>query len=733
MHRILLASALISITVCPVVHAGQPAPAKAPPVTKGQTMDYGPFLFYTVDRPSEDKDAKEPIHTNKGLMIKVAPDACILYDTELLRVSSAWTGGTLDLSKTNIGQLKGDFPAKLVGTVAFTTPEKMGWSVAKEFTDPRPKPHGPLPRESGFFRGLYVHGDKVILAYNIAGVDILEMPGFEDGAFTRTFHIAANKQHLNLLACSPKRPVALLMPSLTKLQDKTGAIKTNDFSGFEFQANSGALLAKIVYKDVPSSINTPVLDLSTLISGGPPRFAQTITTVGEEGKSDGPFAVDTLTLPDDNAWGAWMRPTALDMLPDGRLAVSTMNGDVWIVSGVGETLQSLTWKRYASGLFEPLGLRVVDGKIYVTCRDRIVRLVDVNNDGEADFYENFNSDSHTFDSYHDFTFDLQTDSVGNFYYVKGGNQVGWDLDDHSVVVKVSKDGAKREYIARGFRAPNGMGMGPKGELTVSDNQGHWTPASKINWIKPGGFYGFRGDPRRKNPNHATQTPDKMDPPLCWIPHAMDNSSAGQVWVPPNTWGPLAGHMLHLSYGKGTLHYVMTQDSGGVMQGATIKLPLAFASGIQRARFSPKDGHLYLCGLKGWQTSGNKDGAVHRVRYTGKPLYQPIDFAATPDTLTISFSQPLDPKSVDVDAFTVEQWQYKWQSEYGSKDYSIEDPTKSARDPVTIKTAQLSPDGKTVTLNIPGLKPVMQMSVKAKLQAKDGTPLPVEIYNTINKL
>jgi len=717
MRHILLAFAVISITV----FAGQPA--KAPPVTKGQTMDYGPFLFYTVDRPI---DAKDVEHTNKGLMIKVAPDACILYDTELLRVSCAWTGGVLDLSKTNIGQLKGDFPAKLKGTVAFSTPEKMGWSRSADFTDPRPKPHGPLPREAGYFNGLYVHGDKVILSYNVFGTDVLEMPAFNAGHFERNFYIAKNAAPLTLFIADADVHAAV----------RSDGVKSVDGGKrITIDASSEPLSFKFVYsengKRLFDVLKAP--DLSALIKGGPARFAQTVTTVGEEGKSDGPFVVDTLTLPDDNAWGAWMRPTALDILPDGRLAVSTMNGDVWIVSEVGETLQSLTWKRYASGLFEPLGLRVADGKIYVTCRDRIVRLNDLNNDGEADFYENFNSDSHTFDSYHDFAFDLQSDSEGNFYYVKGGNQVGWELDDHSVVVKVSKDGAKREYIARGFRAPNGMGMGPKGELTVSDNQGHWTPASKINWIKPGGFYGFRGDPRRKNPNHAAQTPDKMDPPLCWIPHAMDNSSGGQVWVPPNTWGPLAGHMLHLSYGKGTLHYVMTQDVGGTMQGATLKLPLNFASGIQRARFSPKDGHLYLCGLKGWQTAGAKDGAVHRVRYTGKPLYQPLDFAATKDTLTITFSQPLDPKTVDTEAFAIEQWQYKWQSEYGSKDYSIEDPTKAARDPVTVQKVELSADKKTITLTIPGLKPVMQMGIRAKLQAQDGTPVPVEIYNTINKL
>jgi len=39
----------------------------------------------------------------------------------------------------------------------------------------------------------------------------------------------------------------------------------------------------------------------------------------------------------------------------------------------------------------------------------------------------------------------------------------------------------------------------------------------------------------------------------------------------------------------------------------------------------------------------------------------------------------------------------------------------------------------VTLEIPAIKPVMQMHVKFRIKAADGTPLPLEIYNTINRV
>lgn len=692
---------LLATLILPLVSVS--AGEKVRPITKGQTMDYGPFLFYTVERKLE---AKKFDFSNKGVTIKAGPQANINYDTELLRVHSAWTGAFLDLTQTNIGQLKGDFAARIPGTLAFSAPPTLGWSKTAEFTDPRPLGHGPIPREIGYYKGIYAHGNKAILSYNIYGIDVLELPGFENGVFTRTIQIGKRDAELHL-----------------RVHEKSVVIP----------ANTAGNTVKIVCAPEPK-VEASDVDLTKLFNDFPPRFAQAVTTVGVNGKEEGPFVVDTLTLPDDNPFGAWMRPTALDFFSDGRVAVSTMNGDVWVVSGVHDTLQSLTWKRFAAGMFEPLGLRVVDDVVYVTTRERIVRLHDMNKDGEADFYENFNSDTHTFDSYHDFTFDLQTDPEGNFYFVKGGNQVGWDVDDHSVVVKVSKDGTKRDYIARGFRAPNGMCVGPEGQITVGDNQGHWTPASKISWVKNGGFYGFRGDPRRKNPNHLKQTPETMDPPLCWIPHSQDNSSGGQVWVPKNHWGPLAGQLLHLSYGKGTLHGVLVQDAGGVMQGGTWKFPLEFASGIQRARFNPKDGHLYLCGLRGWQTAKSLDGCVQRVRYTGKPVYAPVGLIVQKYGIDITFSQPIDGTGIDAETFGVEQWQYKWSADYGSPDFSIEDPTKKGQhDPVTVKSVKLSDDKKTVTLEIPDIKPVMQMGIKGKIKAADGTPMNVEIYNTINKI
>ena len=53
------------------------------------------------------------------------------------------------------------------------------------------------------------------------------------------------------------------------------------------------------------------------------------------------------------------------------------------------------------------------------------------------------------------------------------------------------------------------------------------------------------------------------------------------------------------------------------------------------------------------------------------------------------------------------------------------------DPGEGKSAQLSEDGKTVFLEVPGLRPVMQMRIRYDLDAADGAPMRGEIHNSIH--
>jgi len=150
--------------------------------------------------------------------------------------------------------------------------------------------------------------------------------------------------------------------------------------------------------------------------------------------------------------------------------------------------------------------------------------------------------------------------------------------------------------------------------------------------------------------------------------------------------------------------------------------------------NPKDGQLYLCGLRGWQTDGTRDGAVCRVRYTGKPLYMPLDARVVGGGLEITFSQPLDKETAeDPGSYGIEQWNYKWSADYGSPEFSVKDPSKVGRDEVEVEGATLMPDGKTVFLKIPDIQPVMQMQVSVDVDTTDGKTITDTLYLTIHRV
>lgn len=479
----------------------------------------------------------------------------------------------------------------------------------------------------------------------------------------------------------------------------------------------------------------PPQDLQPLTRGGPQKWQETVSTRPSViGGTDGPFIAEAITVPHDNPYHSWMRLGGFDFFDDGRrAAVCTWQGDVWIVDGIGPDLDAqstLTWRRIASGMFQPLGLKIVDGDIYVTCRDQITVLRDVNGDGETDYYENFNNDHQVTDHFHEFAVGLQTDADGNFYYAKcARHALEAVVPHHGTLLKVSKDGSKTEIIARGYRAPNGVCVNDDGTFFLSDQEGHWTPKNRINWVKPGGFYG------NMMAYHDGRDVDDFEPPVCWIHNDYDRSPAEQVWVTSDKWGPLTGSLVTLSYGTGEIHLVLHEKVDGVMQGGLVRLPVAdFPTGVIRGRFHPGDGQLYACGLFGWSSNKTAPGGFYRIRYTGRPVHLPISMHATRDGLTITFTEPLDRESAtNYRNWSASRWQYRRTQNYGSEDYRISSRARRGRDRVRIETVELSDDNRTVRLRIRDMQPAMQMEVRYQIKSAAGDDLSSLIHHTVHKL
>ena len=333
---------------------------------------------------------------------------------------------------------------------------------------------------------------------------------------------------------------------------------------------------------------------------------------------------------------------------------------MWIVEGQPGKAD-LRWQRIATGLFQPLGLKIVDDKIHLICRDQLAVLHDLNGDGETDFYECLNNDHQVTEHFHEFAMGLQTDADGNFYYAKSGRHaLKAVVPHHGTLLRVSRDGAKTDILATGFRAANGVCLNPDGSFVVTDQEGFWNPQNRINWVTldPSGKPKFYGN--MFGYTDVTDSSDSaMEPPLCWITNAFDRSPAELLWVTSDRWGPLKGSLLNLSYGDGKVFVVPHERVGGVMQGGMIELPLPpFPTGVMRGRFHPSDGQLYLCGLFAWAGSAIHPGGLYRLRATGQPMHLPVGLHATKSGLKLTFTEPLDRASLDAKNVQIKTWSLK---------------------------------------------------------------------------
>jgi glucose/arabinose dehydrogenase len=734
----------------------------------GPGMDYGPFLSCAViSKPGAKFDNNtgnfDGDVTARGFLIKLADDwsAGAVFDSDNLRISAAWRGAPLKFTGVIFDGAHGPSPT-LASPPVFQTPHGPGWAKDGSFKDPRADtiaplpPPGPLPKDWGRYTGLYLNGGKAIFSYTVGKTPVLETMDLEGDAFARTLQVSASDAALELMiaTAAPDLHVdAVGLPEGAKIVTQDHQVRLQLPPGrrgpFKILLQGGGDATKDAFAERVKS-SPQAADLSALTKGGAPRWADPIETKGVLSKDKGPYVVDVLTLPEKNPWRAKMRIGGIDFFSDmTRAAVCTWDGDVWIVSNIDSSLEKLVWKRFATGLYQPLGLRIVNDQIYTVGHDQITRLHDLNGDGEADFYENFNNDWELTTAFHSFCFDLQTDPKGNFYFGfncpvrAGGGGFHRITNHHGCILKVSPDGSKLDVYATGFRANNGMAVGPNGEVTSGDNEGTWVPMCPIHWVKPGSFNGVvDGAHRPLNSAKGKPDPAEQPRPICWMPKNVDNSSGGQVWVTSDAWGPFKGELLHTSYGTSSLFKVLKEEVNGQMQGGVVRFPVKFTSSAMRPRFNTRDGQLYVAGLRGWQSNAAREGGIDRVRYTGAPVCMPTGLNAAAKGMKVTFTSALDPETAgNPENYAVEVWNYRWTSNYGSGDYSTipdepgkpKDPKKKAHDPLTVKSAKLSDDGRSVFLEIEGMKPVMQMKIAMRIQSAEKAPANFEIYNTIHEL
>ena len=739
-------------------------------------MDYGPAIASSLDFGKDDT-------LDRALTVRV-PGGAVVYDPDRMRVAAAWKVGEgkeyLDLSKTHHKSMKGSENASPGGEPQFRTADGPGWAKPQG-VDAKAPEHGPLPKAWIDYHGQYMHGNRLALAYSVGGREVIESPASqqlgEEMVFARDFHVedgdspitlqlplASGSGPLKIAFWKGNQPVKL---DAGQSLDAAGVVAVADTdvassallaavqgapAGAAWSVEANNLRLTIPASGTPfvfrlfmhggdadfhdemlalASRRIAVPDPKAITQPGPRRWLETVKTTGNLGKPQWGYAADEIKLPESNPYGSWVQVAAMDFLPDGRLILSTLNGDVWLVSGLDDTLKDVKWQRFATGLYEPLGVHVRDGAIYVSGRDRITRLHDLNSDGEADFYESFYDGGTTSPGYHAFTFGVASDTEGNFYIAKSGRKVAIARPDYNCVVRISPDGTSGEPIAWGFRHPNGLAMSPDDELFVSDNQGEWVPCGKQSLVRPGKFYGYaetENKAQTKGSVFERFKPKDYVEPLFYIDHDEDNSSGQAAWADPQRWGPLSGNMLHTTYGKCQMFYVMRGEGNA----AVVPMPWTFKSGIMRAATNPADGSVFIGGLKGWDTRAVEDASLSRVRYTGEEATLLTGFDVAADTVTLRFNKPLDSKiAADASNYDVLAWSYRYWRKYGSPEYN---PKTGERGKLRMDPQpQVAADGKSVTLRLPGLMPVDQLRIAFTLKDAGGKEVEQRAYLTLHKV
>jgi cytochrome c2 len=402
-----------------------------------------------------------------------------------------------------------------------------------------------------------------------------------------------------------------------------------------------------------------------------------------------------------------------------------LDGDVWTVRGLSDASGVVHWRRFTSGLHEPLTLAIRDEQIYVFDRNGIWRIRDTNGDGEADVHELFsNAFAQTADM-REFPSIIRLAPGGEFVIAKGNQQATTIGKHNGTVLRISADGKRATQLGYGFRQPN-ISVNPKTGLVIaSDQQGNYIPSTPLHVVRDNQFYGFLSE---KLPREMYPAP--IADPMTWIPHSVNASATSQVWLFGAKMGPLTDSLVHIGFNRPELFRVVLNNRAEKPQAAVVSVTHAFEYPPLHGSVNPLDGQLYIAGFQilGWGTTATKLAGLGRVRYTGAPSTVPNDIVPTDKGVLLRFDVPLDrARAADADNYSITTWHYKRTYQYGSPNFRADETP--GIDPVAPSRAYVSTDGRAVFVGVPAMKPVMQMRVAWSIATAAGAPFQESAYFT----
>jgi mono/diheme cytochrome c family protein len=686
--------------------------------------------------------------TPRGLVLRVGRDQWVGFDTDLLRISAIWRGTGVTPKalapgsyhqpdkKTPGGQNALPEPA---GKVWLANGIYPGWQSGDRpsFVDPRepaPSPEevgrGPLPEQTGRFKAVRLVGRGVVLEYSAGGADVREhvSAAERNGKWTVTRHLRVSPSNAPawlLLGAHADDVRIKVRPETLEIETHAGSSGGTSFAAravrvpahrepFDFSVEfmNGSAAAADTTAGIPADAPTR-------------RWRAEVDTVVTRSKAADAYVIDDIGLPVDNPWRRKVRVSDIQFMKDGTGACVTLDGDVWLVRGLHEARTAVRWRRFASGLHEPLSLAIRDDRIYVFDRNGIWRLTDTNGDGEADLHEMFsNAFAQTADN-REFPSTIRLAPRGEFVIAKGGQEATTIGKHNGTVLRISADGRHATVLGYGLRQPQISVNIRTGLVISSDQQGHYIPSTPLHIVRDRQFYGFLSD---KLPREVYPAP--IADPLTWIPHATNASAMSQVWLFDARMGPLNDALIHIGYNNPEIFRVLLNNRTATPQAAVVSITRGFDYPPLNGSVNPTDGQLYLAGFQiiGWGTTASRMSGLGRVRYTGAASTLPSEVVAMDKGVLLRFDSPLDPsRAANPDNYSITSWKYKRTYQYGSPQFKA-DGTPGI-DRLAPSHAYVSRDGRSVFVGVPDMKPVMQMRLGWSLATANGTPFENSAYFT----
>ncbi|HEY3402787.1 MAG TPA: c-type cytochrome [Ohtaekwangia sp.] len=463
-------------------------------------------------------------------------------------------------------------------------------------------------------------------------------------------------------------------------------------------------------------------------------------------------------------------------LPDGRIALCTRRGDVWVIENPGnENNHTPTYTLFASGLHEPLGLAYKDGSLYAAQRGELTKLSDTNGDGKADVYETVYAwpiSGH----YHEYSFGPKIDPAGNFFVsgnVAFGDEEWWRGESkrpmRGWVMKIHPDGTLEPW-ATGMRSPCGLGM-IDGELFYDDNQGDWMGSGGIWHVKKGSFTGHPAglkwtgvpnspvklteeqflakiDERKVKKNGQYVKPEnivdekpnflytmkkefpELTLPSVWLPHGILGISNSEIIRDETAgkFGPFVGQIFVGDQGQSKIMRVVMEEVKGELQGVAFDFKSGFQSGVLRMNWG-HDGSLFVGETnRGWGSAGTTNSGLQMLKWTGKVPMEMKTVRAMPDGFEIEFTRPVEKsKAEDLASYAGRSFIYKYHPVYGS-------PTVN-EEKLNFKGVKVSADGMKVRIVIDNLRQYYLHEISLPgIRSTDGSSvLHPTAYYTLNNI